>query len=161
MSALQRPRLFIEAMREDDLDGVMEIENSVYEFPWTAGNFRDSIRSGYHCRLAIRDDALLGYFVVMVAAGEAHLLNLSVAAGMQGRGYGHELLREVLELARAEQATSLFLEVRPTNVAARALYERNGFRQVGLRRQYYPAADGREDALVLSIELQPMQGHRA
>jgi ribosomal-protein-alanine N-acetyltransferase len=160
MSAVQRPRLFIEAMREDDLDGVMEIENSVYEFPWTAGNFRDSIRSGYHCRLALHHDVLLGYFVVMIAAGEAHLLNLSVAAAMQGRGHGYELLQEVVELARAEQAGSLFLEVRPTNAAARALYARNGFRQIGMRRQYYPAAAGREDALVLSIDLPPMQGHR-
>jgi ribosomal-protein-alanine N-acetyltransferase len=158
MSAVQRPRLLIEVMREDELDGVMEIENSVYEFPWTAGNFRDSIRSGYCCRVARRDGVLLGYFVLMVAAGEAHLLNLSVAAAMQGRGHGQELLHEVVALARAEQATSLFLEVRPTNAAARALYARNGFRQIGMRRQYYPAASGREDALVLAIDLKPQPG---
>ena len=158
MSAVQRPRLLIEVMREEELDGVMEIESSVYEFPWTAGNFRDSIRSGYCCRLAIRDGVLLGYFVLMVAAGEAHLLNLSVAAARQGRGHGHELLHEVVALARAEQATSIFLEVRPSNAPARALYARNGFRQIGMRRQYYPAASGREDALVLAIDLKPQSG---
>ena len=140
-------------MEHGDLDRVAAIEDTVHAHPWTRGNFADSLRSGYECWTWRGGTGLVGYFVLMVAAGEGHLLNLSVAAAQQRRGHGAALLREVMRMARERGAGSLFLEVRPTNAAALALYGRFGFRQIGLRRGYYPAHGGREDALVLSITL--------
>ena len=153
MSAVLKDDLRLAPMREADLDEILPIENAVYSHPWTRGNFADSLRSGYECWTWRGGTGLVGYFVLMVAAGEGHLLNLSVAAAQQRRGHGAALLREVMRMARERGAGSLFLEVRPTNAAALALYGRFGFRQIGLRRGYYPAHGGREDALVLSITL--------
>lgn len=140
-------------MTPDALADVLVIENDIYEFPWTRGNFRDSLESGYSCWLYRDTTGLVGYAVVMLALDEAHLLNLSIARVAQRRGLGRQLLEEVSEVAREHGAKSMFLEVRPTNVAGRELYARTGFRQVGLRRSYYPARGGREDALVLSRSL--------
>jgi len=140
-------------MREQDLDEVMTIESAIYTHPWTRGNFADSLRAGYECRVLRLGDELLGYFVLMVAAGEAHLLNLSIAAGHQRSGHGSGLLGEAMGLARSQGARSLFLEVRPSNSAAQALYTRFGFRKIAVRRGYYPAHAGREDALVLNLPL--------
>jgi ribosomal-protein-alanine N-acetyltransferase len=145
-------------MREQDLEEVMAIESAIYSHPWTRGNFADSLRAGYECRVlrlggGVLGGELLGYFVLMVAAGEAHLLNLSIAAAYQRAGYGSSLLGEAMALARKLGANSLFLEVRPSNRAAQALYTRFGFRKVAVRRGYYPAHAGREDALVLTLPL--------
>jgi [ribosomal protein S18]-alanine N-acetyltransferase len=140
-------------MREADLDEVMTIESVIYTHPWTRGNFADSLRAGYECRVLRLGRELMGYFVLMVAAGEAHLLNLSIGAAHQRTGNGSMLLREAAELARRLGARSLFLEVRPSNGAAQALYTRFGFRRVAVRRGYYPAHAGREDALVLTLPL--------
>ena len=153
MSAVLRPVPAFEPMRESDLRSVLEIEEGIYEFPWTLGNFRDSLRAGYGC-WAYRDGAqLIGYAVLMLAAGEAHLLNLSVAAHAQRRGHGRTLLAHVVAIARESEAKVLFLEVRPTNAVGRRLYTGYGFKQVGVRRGYYPARRGREDALVLALDL--------
>jgi ribosomal-protein-alanine N-acetyltransferase len=135
------------AMR--DLDTVMAIEERVYSHPWTRGNFADSMNSGHHCWIAELRGTTVGYSVAAVAAGEAHLLNLSIAGEWQRCGLGTELLHFVLKLVRDYGAQRVFLEVRPSNVAARALYARAGFAEIGLRRAYYPAEQGREDALVL------------
>jgi ribosomal-protein-alanine N-acetyltransferase len=140
-------------MRESDLAEVMAIESAIYSHPWTRGNFTDSLRAGYACRTWRLGGELVGYFVLMAAAGEAHLLNLSVAARHQRRGQGAALLDEATRLARQLGAKHLFLEVRPSNRAAQALYTRFGFREVAVRRGYYPAHAGREDALVLSLAL--------
>ena len=140
-------------MGEADLDEVMAIESAIYTHPWTRGNFADSLRAGYECRTLRLGPALLGYFVLMAAAGEAHLLNLSIAAGRQRVGYGSMLLGEAAALALKRGARSLYLEVRPSNRAAQALYTRFGFRKVAVRRGYYPAQTGREDALVLTLPL--------
>jgi len=140
-------------MREQDLEEVMAIEGALYTHPWTRGNFTDSLRAGYECRVLGLGGQLFGYFVLMVAAGEAHLLNLSIAAPYQRTGHGSLLLREAAALARSLGARSLFLEVRPSNRAAQALYTRFGFRKVAVRRGYYPAYAGREDALVLTLPL--------
>jgi [ribosomal protein S18]-alanine N-acetyltransferase len=140
-------------MREQDLDEVMAIESAIYTHPWTRGNFADSLRAGYECRVLRLGGELLGYFVLMVAAGEAHLLNLSIAAAHQRSGHGSGLLGEAMGLARSQGARSLFLEVRPSNSAAQALYTRFGFRKIAVRRGYYPAHAGREDALVLNLPL--------
>lgn len=140
-------------MREHDLDEVMAIESVIYTHPWTRGNFADSLRAGYACRVLRLGPALLGYFVLMVAAGEAHLLNLSIAPAHQRTGHGTRLLGEAMALARKLGARSLFLEVRPSNRAAQSLYTRIGFRRIAVRRGYYPAHAGREDALVLTLSL--------
>src|SRR4051812_12739366 len=140
-------------MREADLAGVMAIESAIYSHPWTRGNFADSLRAGYACRTWRAGGELVGYFVLMAAAGEAHLLNLSIAAPWQRRGQGSTLLREAAELAVKLGAATLFLEVRPSNHAAQGLYEKFGFTKVAVRRDYYPAKDGREDALVLTLPL--------
>ncbi len=154
MSAVLRPAPSLEPMSEADLRAVIEIEEGLYEFPWTLGNFRDSLRAGYGC-WTYRDDGgqLIGYAVLMLAAGEAHLLNLSVAAHAQRRGHGRGLLAHVVAIAREHEAKVLFLEVRPTNEVGRRLYAGYGFNQVGVRRGYYPARRGREDALVLALDL--------
>lgn len=153
MSAQLAPRLNYRRMALSDLDCVMTIENDVYPYPWTRGNFRDSLEAGYHCWVAECDGAVVGYCVAMIAAGEAHLLNLSVAAAWHRRGLGSDLLRFVYRLARGNRATSILLEVRASNTAARALYGREGFREIGVRRGYYPAGGRREDALVLELAL--------
>jgi [ribosomal protein S18]-alanine N-acetyltransferase len=153
MSAVLREAPRFEPMRETELPSVLEIENAIYEHPWTRGNFADSLRAGYQCWTYRLDRRLLGYFVLIVAAGEAHLLNLSVAAQSQRRGYGAALLAESIRIARALGGRNVYLEVRPTNLAAQALYARFGFRHVALRRGYYPAGTQREDALVFTLPL--------
>ena len=153
MSAILKPVLELRPMAEVDLPAVMAIEDAIYAFPWTLGNFRDSVAAGYDCSVYVRDGALIGYAVVMLAADEAHLLNLSIAAGCQRQGYGSRLLRRLCDVARGRGAALMFLEVRPSNLAGLRLYERHGFQRVGRRREYYPAQTGREDALILSLPL--------
>jgi len=154
MSAVLKSVPLLAAMREQDLAEVMAIEDAIYTHPWTRGNFADSLVAGYECRTWRLDGELLGYFVLMVAAGEAHLLNLSIAPAWQRRGHGSALLREATGIARARGAHGIFLEVRPSNAGAQALYTRFGFRKIAVRRGYYPAHAGREDALVLTLALQ-------
>ena len=154
MSAVLKDAPQISPMRESDLEEVMAIERAIYSHPWTRGNFVDSLNAGYECRCLRLGAELLGYFVVMVAAQEAHLLNLSIDAGHQRRGLGSGLLRDAADLARRLGARNVFLEVRPSNRGAQALYTRFGFRKIGTRRGYYPAQAGREDAIVLTLPLQ-------
>jgi ribosomal-protein-alanine N-acetyltransferase len=153
MSAVLKPAPVLAAMREQDLAEVMTIESALYTHPWTRGNFADSLRAGYECRCYRLQGKLIGYFVVLAAAGEAHLLNLSIAELHQRRGYGTALLNEATALARTLGAKHVFLEVRPSNRGAQELYYRYGFRKIAVRRGYYPARGGREDALVLSLAL--------
>ena len=153
MSAVLKDVPRLEPMTGADLDEVVAAEKAIYTHPWTRGNFADSIAAGYDCRTWRFGGDLIGYFVLLVAAGEAHLLNLSIAATHQRRGYGSSLLDEVIRLARERNARQLFLEVRPSNTGAQALYSRFGFRRVAVRRGYYPAHSGREDALVLQLAL--------
>jgi len=153
MSAVLKEVPQLAAMAEPDLDAVLAIESAVYSHPWTRGNFADSLHAAYTCRTLRLGEALLGYFVLMVAAGEAHLLNLSVAQSHQRRGHGAALLRKAQALAREQGGRRMFLEVRPSNSAGQVLYEKFGFRKIALRRGYYPAGTGREDAVVLSVAL--------
>jgi [ribosomal protein S18]-alanine N-acetyltransferase len=140
-------------MTAADLDAVIAIENAIYPYPWTRGNFRDSLAAGYHCWMVECGGGAVGYTVVMVAAGEAYLLNLSVARTWQRRGLGRELLNFALKLARNHGAERILLEVRPSNRAAIALYSSAGFTETAVRRGYYPAGSGREDAIVLQLDL--------
>jgi ribosomal-protein-alanine N-acetyltransferase len=146
-------------MATTDLDRVLAVEMQAYSFPWSRGNFVDSLAAGYLARLA-RDDevAVLGYFIAMPGVGELHLLNLTVAPECQGRGVGHALLQAVVAEARALSAARLLLEVREGNERARRLYAARGFAEVGRRRGYYPARGGREDAIVMSLALEPCDG---
>ena len=153
MSAVPQTRVRYEAMRESDIAAVLDIEERIYEFPWTRGNFLDSLRAGYDCWLCCDGPQLLGYAVLMDAAGEIHLLNLSVARGEQGRGHGTRMLQFLMAEARAAGASRMILEVRPSNDGAQRLYGRFGFQRIGVRRDYYPAASGREDALVMACGL--------
>ena len=136
-----------------DLDQVMQIEPTLYSHPWTRGNFDDSLRVGYACWVAQCGTVLAGYGVLMMGAGEAHLLNLSVAAAWQGRGLGSALLEKFVGIARAGNAAQMFLEVRPSNAGARRLYTAFGFREMTIRRGYYPAGRGREDAILMGLSL--------
>lgn len=140
-------------MRPDDLAAVHALEVRAYEFPWTQGIFRDCIAADYPARVVELDGAIVGYFLLSIAAGEAHILNICIAPELQGRGHGRALLHVLLEVARARRAQRIFLEVRPCNVAAIALYHDEGFNEIGRRPRYYPARNGRVDALVMALEL--------
>lgn len=140
-------------MNQHDLDAVTELERSVQAFPWSRGNFADSLSAGHGVWVCRIGGELVGFSVVMVVCDEAHLLNVAVAKRHQGQGYGARLLQHAMRQARLYGARNLLLEVRPSNQRALELYRLFGFRQVGLRRGYYPAAVGREDALVFEREL--------
>jgi len=140
-------------MTVDDLPAIMEIENQVYTHPWTKGIFNDCMRVGYNCWVYLEQDELLAYGLVSVAVNEAHILNICVAPDAQGRGLGRRMLHKLMQLAEARQGNSIFLEVRESNFIAQALYDQEGFNRIGLRKNYYPAEDGREDALVFAKEL--------
>jgi ribosomal-protein-alanine N-acetyltransferase len=140
-------------MRLVDVHEVLAVEQDIYTHPWTLGNFRDSLQAGYSCWVMECDGPLVGYGVLMVGVQEAHLLNLSVARGWQRRGFGRRLLHHFIDLARSYEAQRMFLEVRPSNVAARGLYADSGFRQIYIRRGYYPGEGGREDAILMGLDL--------
>ena len=140
-------------MNAGDLERVIAIEQAAYPYPWTAGNFRDSLDFGYHCWVMELAGEVVGYCVVMIAVNEAHLLNLTIATAWQRRGLGRELLKFVMQLARDFLANKIYLEVRPSNVAGRGLYAAAGFSEIATRRGYYPAHDGREDAVILELEI--------
>lgn len=141
-------------MREDDLDAVMRIEDAAYPFPWMRGIFRDCMRAGYPMWVQERDGGIAGYGVLSIAADEAHVLNLCTAHGNEGQGLGQRMLQALLRIARAGGAQRVYLEVRPSNPRAITLYDRSGFNEIGRRPRYYPAANhGREDAIVMAMEL--------
>ncbi len=147
------PAWRLRPIREGDLDAVMAIEVRAYPFPWTRGIFRDCLLAGYPSLLALEDDRPAGYGLLSIAADEAHLLNLCTAPERQSRGLGRHLLRALVRSARDRGAQRIFLEVRPSNPAAIALYDSEGFNEIGRRPRYYPAHAGREDAIVMAMEL--------
>ena len=153
MSALLDNLPLYRRMTMDDLDTVVAIEKEIYPHPWTLGNFKDSLGAGYHCWVMELAGEIVGYSVAMIAVGEAHLLNLSIAAAWQRRGLGREMLKFLITLARDFLAHKIYLEVRPSNIAGHRLYASAGFSEIALRRGYYPAHDGREDAVILELEL--------
>lgn len=153
MSAQLESYASVRPMGEADLDRVATLESEIYPFPWSWRNFADSLNAGYSCWLYHYGEHVIGYVVVMVTGDEGHLLNLSVARDWQGHGWGRKLLLHVLDTARQYGVASLFLEVRPSNHIARRLYESAGFNEIGLRRAYYPAENGREDAIVMALQL--------
>jgi ribosomal-protein-alanine N-acetyltransferase len=153
VSALPRQEVNYRRMRAADLPRVADLERSLYAFPWSHGNFRDSVDAGYECWVACQGDQVVGYAILMIALDEAHLLNIAIAAPWQNQGIGRQFLAFVLGVAREAKCQIVYLEVRPSNLAARHLYREAGFQQIAIRPSYYPAHGGREDALFLGITL--------
>jgi ribosomal-protein-alanine N-acetyltransferase len=156
VNAVARPEpLRLVPMTLSDLNAVMAVEQAAYEFPWTRGNMVDSLLTGHLASVLLAPDgSVVGYFVAMVGVEEMHLLNLTVAPAYQRQGHARELLDVLVSHCREHSARRLWLEVRPSNARARRIYERYGFRLVGVRRGYYPAGPGRrEDAQVMSLDI--------
>ena len=143
----------LRAMRPEDIEAVAALEAAAYEFPWTLGIFRDCLRAGYECWVLAQAEQVIGYAVLSVAASEAHLLNVCVGVDHRGGGHGTRLVRRMIDLARWHHADRMFLEVRPSNEQAIRLYDQIGFNEIGRRPNYYPSRRGREDAIVMAIEL--------
>ena len=150
---LALPPAQIRAMSETDVSAVIEVERSSDQFPWSEGIFRDCLRVGYVCRVVVRAGELIGYGVMSSGAGEAHILNLCVRESERCRGIGRMLLEHLLGRATAAGLSDAYLEVRPSNTAAIRLYQSLGFEPIGVRRGYYQAIGGREDAAVLKLAL--------
>jgi [ribosomal protein S18]-alanine N-acetyltransferase len=145
----------IRPMNELDVPMVVEIERAAYQFPWSEGIFRDCLRVGYVCRVVDVEGETAGYGIMSVGAGEAHILNVCIHDEYRGRGFARKVLVYLLDRARTSGMYEAFLEVRPSNTAAARLYHSMGFEQVGVRRGYYQASVGREDAAVLRRVLSP------
>ena len=154
MSAiLKEPAFEFRPMQEVDLPEIVEIERQSYPHPWTQIIFGDCLHAGYSGWVCGRSGMIEAYGILSAAAGEAHLLNICVRKESRQQGLGRKMLRHLVAIARRHDTEMIFLEVRPSNVAARALYEDEGFNELGNRRDYYPAGDGREDALILARTL--------
>jgi [ribosomal protein S18]-alanine N-acetyltransferase len=150
---LNQPNISFREMQVADFDIVMQVETANFPFPWTAGNFKDSINSGHICLVLEIDQALIGYAILMMVLDEAHLLNISISSAWKGKGWGRHLLNHMMQIGREKGGLNMFLEVRPSNVSAITLYESIGFNEMGVRPGYYPAHNGRENAVLMGIAL--------
>lgn len=146
-------RLSFTPMQLKDVPLVGAMERRNYEFPWSDGIFRDCIKAGYVCHLVLLDEEIIGYSVLQLGANEAHILNLCIDEPFQRQGLARLLLQHLIQEATNRHATIVFLEVRPSNPRAVELYQRSGFNEIGLRKDYYDARNGREDALVMALSL--------
>lgn len=140
-------------MVENDLDEVIAIEEDIYPFPWTRGIFHDCLHVGYLCRVLELNGKIVAYSVMSVGAEESHLLTIVVPSYEQGKGYGKKMLDKMILLAVSHNANTMYLEVRVSNDIAIQLYHQRGFNELGIRNKYYPAEHGREDALILALNL--------
>lgn len=156
-SVAPRDLLRLRKMDHADLPGVLAIENQNYEFPWSEGIFKDCFRAINYTNWVCEapDDRIVGYCIISVMAGEAHIMNISVSPQMQRQGVGRKMLEHLIDYARP-RAEKMFLEVRPSNPGAIDLYRKTGFREIGVRKNYYPAKQGREDAIMFELDLVPM-----
>jgi len=146
-------RLSFRPMVLDDIPFILPIELSAYPFPWTEDILQNCVKLGYECWVVIFDNTIIGYSVMLIAVDECHILNLCINPTQQQRGYGKALLQHILTIAKQKSVQRCLLEVRPSNIAAYQLYLQQGFELIGIRKAYYPAKDGREDALVLQLVL--------
>lgn len=153
ISRIEEVPVSVRSMTYDDLPNVSDIERRSYDYPWSHGVFRDCMLAGYVCLSIDRGGQPVGYGILSIAAGEAHVLNLCIDPDYRGLGYGEHLLDEVLDRARLAEVAAVFLEVRPSNASALSLYRKKGFRKIAKRPAYYQSKDGREDADVLSLAL--------
>ena len=155
MSAvIESPPFFLRPMTESDLNAVMKIENANYNYPWTRQIFVDCIRVGYVCHICEFDREIAGYCIMSTGASEAHILNLCIAEEQRRKGLARHLLTHMIKMARQKEVQNVYLEVRPSNTAAINLYDSLGFNEIGVRKDYYPAEDGREDAIILARSLE-------
>ena len=140
-----------------DLPAVLAIEEANYDFPWPEGIFKDCLRTNTYVNwvLETQDDKIAGYCILCVVVGEAHIMNISVNPDFQRQGVGQKMLNHLIEYAR-KRAEQIFLEVRPSNPVAMELYRKTGFQEIGVRKAYYPAKQGREDAIMFALDLVPM-----
>lgn len=144
----------VRPMREADIAAVLAVETAAYEFPWTEGILRDCLRIGYSCWVLTTAQGVCGHAVMsLMGPGECHVLNVCVRPDLQGLGLGRHLMKHLIASARDLGMTMMLLEVRPSNATAHALYLSLGFNELGVRKDYYPARNGREDGLVLALEL--------
>jgi len=150
--AKKRPQ-YIRPLKERDLADVLRIERDMYDYPWSEEIFKDCLRVDYSNWAFIKDEKFIGYAILSIAVGEAHVLNICLDKEYTGQGLGECFLNELLLVAKNKCAESVFLEVRLSNAVATSLYKKMGFKQIGRRKKYYQAADGREDALVFSLDL--------
>ena len=144
------PELTFRQMALEDISAVIQLENEVYQFPWTDRIFKDCIRVGYDCWLAHLGNTIVAHAVISIAAGESHILNLSVTRDHQGKGIGKQFIQFLLNIARNKRAQIMMLEVRPSNIRAINCYSSAGFNEIGCRKDYYPAPNGKEDALLFA-----------
>ncbi len=153
-SVARKDLMRLRKMRIEDLPAVMEIEAKSYNFPWSEAIFKDCLKSlSYSCWVCNEQDRVVGFSIVSMAVGEAHIMNICVDPGIQKQGVGSKLLENMIELAR-KKAETIFLEVRPSNKVAIALYKKRGFNEIGIRKGYYPVENGRrEDAVMLALDL--------
>ena len=151
-SVTKKDLIRIRKMTNADLAAVMVIERKNYDFPWDEDIFKDCFKAGYNCWVCEVQDKVLGYSLLSLAVDEAHILNLSVDPDEQGQGIGRKMMENLIHYAKG-RAETVFLEVRPSNTAAIALYEDLGFNEIGIRKDYYPAKNGREDAIMLALQL--------
>lgn len=140
-------------MALEDISAVIQLENEVYQFPWTDRIFKDCIRVGYDCWLAHLGNTIVAHAVISIAAGESHILNLSVTRNHQGKGIGKRFIQFLLNIARNKRAQIMMLEVRPSNIRAINCYSSAGFNEIGCRKDYYPAPNGKEDALLFAKQI--------
>ncbi len=147
------PDLTFRQMALEDISDVIQLENEVYQFPWTDRIFKDCIRVGYDCWLAHLGNTVVAHAVISIAAGESHILNLSVTRNHQGKGIGKQFIQFLLNIARNKRAQIMMLEVRPSNIRAINCYSSAGFNEIGCRKDYYPAPNGKEDALLFAKQI--------
>ncbi len=147
------PELTFRQMALEDISAVIQLENEVYQFPWTGRIFKDCIRVGYDCWLAHLGNTVVAHAVISIAAGESHILNLSVTRNHQGKGIGKQFIQFLLNIARNKRAQIMMLEVRPSNIRAINCYSSAGFNEIGCRKDYYPAPNGKEDALLFAKQI--------
>ena len=140
-------------MLETDLDAVFSIEEQSYDFPWTRGIFHDCLHVGYSCWVYEENDDVLAYGVMSTGGGEAHILTVVVKEGARGRKLGRQMMQHLLNTASKHKVETVLLEVRPSNTIAVNLYEKLGFSEIGVRKDYYPDAKGREDALIMGLDI--------
>jgi len=151
-SVTKKDLIRLRQMTQADLFAVMAIESKNYDFPWTDDIFKDCFKAGYRCSVCEAQGKVLGYSLMSLAVDEAHILNVSVDPNEQGQGIGRLMMEDLIAYAKG-RAETIFLEVRPSNVVAITLYENLGFNEIGIRKGYYPAKNGREDALMLALAL--------
>lgn len=153
MAVVSTTPVTVREMLAGDIDSVLEVESESYEFPWSSRIFRDCLRAGYLCRVLELHGEIVGYGLMSYGAGECHVLNLCISGGHRRKGYGARLLTHFIAWARSHNVVSIFLEVRQSNTNACKLYESFGFKSIGVRSNYYPSRDGREDAFVFILTL--------